>query len=185
MWSARPRSSPPISLADLGCVFGADTLIPTPGIPERLHDSGVPSPPSSPAWQDRHYYCNCSRSRPPPDPVAVGSDHIPVLYSAVPPVTSGSLGWRERSSCILDPAWRVALPWAGPLEGRHPLSLPVGSGPGLASGSSRWAGRCRGPEPRVPHSSWVSEARLGLRDQCKHPPHPGPFCPPAPPSYYL
>lgn len=53
---------PALPLADISCVFGADTLILKPGIPEGLRDPRVPSPPSSPAWQDCLYYCNGSRS---------------------------------------------------------------------------------------------------------------------------
>lgn len=56
------------SLAGISCAFGADTLIPKPEILEGLRDSGVPSLPSSPAWQECHYYCEGSRSWAAPRP---------------------------------------------------------------------------------------------------------------------
>ena len=109
---------PALPLADISCVFGADTLILKPGIPEGLRDPRVPSPPSSPAWQDCLYYCNGSRSWAAPDPAPAGRDHILVLYS-----WSCSL-WGGGSVQVSPPGPSLVegTPGlAGPLEDRYPL----------------------------------------------------------------
>lgn len=66
------QSCPLSSSAGIRCAFGADTLIPKPEIVEGLCDSGVPSLPPSPAWQECHYYCEGSRSWAAPRPRVPG-----------------------------------------------------------------------------------------------------------------
>lgn len=66
----------------------------------------------------------------------------------------------------LSPAQWETGPLGRPLEGGHarPLTLPIGSRPGLPTGSPGGPVGVWGPQPRAPQNPWVSGAQLGLRD---------------------
>ena len=115
-WSWGSQPSPPTSLADISCVFGADTLILKPGVPKGLRDPGVP--PHHPALPGRNATTTVTGSGAGPDPAPAGCDYIFVLYSSVPWAASGSLG---EEGGVVSSRVEGKLPLAGPVEDRHPL----------------------------------------------------------------
>lgn len=139
-WSWGSQPSPPTSLADISCVFGADTLILKPGVPEGLHDPGVPPHhPALPGGNATTAVTGSGAVALSPQPRAMITSLYCTPLSRGPP--QAPWGRREGRS----PAgWRINLPWQAPLRAsifcRFVLPLPVGCGLRLPSGSPGRAG---------------------------------------------